>query len=215
MSAPSGPDDGSVRPEGSGPKGAATRQHLLSTAIALFGDRGFRATSVAQIARTAGVSGSLVYAYFADKDDLFREALDADTADLIATGVATVINAPPGDDRWRHELMTSLLTALESRPLARRVIGGLEPHVTSSMIDLPALVKLRAAVGRRLADDQAAGVCRADIDTAAVGEGLVMIWISLLMSLVQFGPDGLDEHWPSVFSVFDAALSPTHPVEPR
>ena len=50
-----------------GSKGAQTRQSILRAAIVRFARDGFRPTSVADIAREAGVSGTLVYAYFPNK----------------------------------------------------------------------------------------------------------------------------------------------------
>ena len=61
-------------------KGAQTRQAILEAAIARFGRDGYRATSVADIARDAGVGGTVAYAYFPDKEALFLAALDEDAA---------------------------------------------------------------------------------------------------------------------------------------
>ena len=48
-------------------KGEQTRLAILDAAIARFGREGYRATSVADIARDAGVSGTAAYAYFPNK----------------------------------------------------------------------------------------------------------------------------------------------------
>jgi AcrR family transcriptional regulator len=54
-------------------RGAATRQKLLDAAEALFGTRGFHATSVTDITRTSGVSQGTFYLYFESKEEIFRE----------------------------------------------------------------------------------------------------------------------------------------------
>ena len=54
-------------------KGAQTREAILRAAIVRFGREGYRATSVADIARDASVGGTVAYAYFADKEALFQE----------------------------------------------------------------------------------------------------------------------------------------------
>ena len=48
-------------------KGELTRDAILRAAIARFGREGYRATSVADIARDAGVGGTVAYAYWAKK----------------------------------------------------------------------------------------------------------------------------------------------------
>jgi AcrR family transcriptional regulator len=72
---------------GSTSKGARTRQAILAAAIARFGREGFRATSVADVTRDAGVGGTVAYAYFDNKESLFLAALDEDAAGLIRTGL--------------------------------------------------------------------------------------------------------------------------------
>ena len=66
--------------QGASSKGAQTRQHILAAAIARFGRDGFRSTSVADIARDAGVGGTVAYAYFPNKEALFLAAVDEDAA---------------------------------------------------------------------------------------------------------------------------------------
>lgn len=54
---------------------AARREQLLQTAVQLFSDKGYRATSVRDIAHAAGVNEGLLYHYFNSKADLFRAVL--------------------------------------------------------------------------------------------------------------------------------------------
>src|SRR5689334_383852 len=64
-------------------KGERTRRRILEMAIDCFGRRGYRATSVSQIARAASLTQAASYAYFDNKEALFRAAVDADVSDLI------------------------------------------------------------------------------------------------------------------------------------
>ncbi len=188
-------------------KGAQTRQAVLHAAIARFGRDGYRATSVADIARDAAVSGTVPYAYFPNKSALFVAALDEDAAGVIHEAVSTFLEDL--DARaWQSTVMVTLVAALDGHPLARRVLAGLEPHVTDRMLDIPALAELRKAVADRIAADQLAGVIRPDIDPTALANGTVTIILSLLMSVIQFGDVGVDAHGPDVFAVFEAAFSP-------
>jgi AcrR family transcriptional regulator len=46
------------------------RGQILRAAVRLFSDKGYYTTTIAQIAREAGVSTGLIYQYFGDKDDI-------------------------------------------------------------------------------------------------------------------------------------------------
>lgn len=54
---------------------AARREQLVRTALDLFAEKGYRGTSVRDIARAAGVNEGLLYHYFNSKADLFRAVL--------------------------------------------------------------------------------------------------------------------------------------------
>ena len=59
-----------------GGRGARTRQRLLDAALLQFADRGFYATSIDDIARTAGVSRATLYQYFESRDEIATELLE-------------------------------------------------------------------------------------------------------------------------------------------
>lgn len=189
----------------SGSKGELTRRAILDAAIERFGREGYRATSVADVARGAGVGGTVAYAYFANKEALFLAALDEDAAAVIHEGLSEFME-DPDPHSWRQTLITSLVDALDRHPLARRVLAGLEPDATDRVIEIPAMLELRKAIVERLRADQLAGTIRADIDPVAIGNGAVTIIVSLLMSVLQFGRSGVDVYGPDVFAVFEAAL---------
>ena len=54
-----------------------TRLHIAETARRLFGDRGFDAVTVGQVARAADVSEKTVFNYFPTKEDLFYSGMEA------------------------------------------------------------------------------------------------------------------------------------------
>ena len=49
--------------------------HIARTALALFSEKGYRATSVGQIAHAAGIGKGTVYDYFKTKEDIFIAAV--------------------------------------------------------------------------------------------------------------------------------------------
>src|SRR5258706_11532755 len=101
-------------------KGERTRQAILEAAIARFGRDGYRATAVADIARDAGVGGTVAYAYFPNKEALFLAALDEDAAAVIEEGLTTVMDSGDPQD-WRQVLIFTLVDAVEHHPLAQRL----------------------------------------------------------------------------------------------
>ena len=188
-------------------KGEQTRLDILHAAIVRFGRDGFMGTSVADIARDAGVSGTAAYAYFDNKKALFLAALDEDAASAISEGMAIVFDESVGH-RWRQGLLVSLVEAVSRHPLARRVLANHEPDVLDRVVDLPALAELRKAVASRLTAEQFDGQIRADIDPAVVGAGIVSIILSLLMTLTQLGEHAPTDQAADVVAVFEAALDP-------
>ena len=66
------------------------RGRLEQAALALYGERGFEQTTVAEIARRAGLTERTFFRHFADK----REVLFAGAAQLQAIMVRALVNAP-------------------------------------------------------------------------------------------------------------------------
>src|SRR5579875_921002 len=188
-------------------KGEQTRAAILAAAIARFGRDGYRATSVADIARDAGVGGTVAYAYFPNKEALFLAAVDEDAAAVITEGVSGVLERPDAPS-WGELLLVTLVGAVDHHPLARRLPAGLAPEVTERVLDIPALADLRRAYAERLRADQGRGTVRADVDPVRTANGIVAITLSLLMSIVQLGPEAAGLHGADVTTVFRAALEP-------
>lgn len=186
-------------------KSAQTRRALLDAAITRFGRDGYRSTSVADIARDAEVGGTIAYAYFTNKEGLFLAALDEDTAGVIDEAIDVAAQGP-GTPEWGEELLPTLLAAVEAHPLARRVLAGLEPHVTDRMLEIPALTELRKEIAERLRAGQLEGTVRLDIDPDRTANGTLIIVLSLLMSMLQFGTEASERHRDDVLSVLEAAI---------
>jgi AcrR family transcriptional regulator len=195
-------------------KGAQTRQSILAAAIERFGRDGFRSTSVADIARDAGVGGTVAYAYFPNKEALFLAAVDDDAAAVIGEGLATGIEVPD-IRRWHETLIFTLVDAVARHPLARRLLAGLEPDVTARVLEIPALNELRKECTERLRTGQATGVVRPDIDPVLVGNGVVALILSMLMSVTQLGSQTAMTYSRDVAAVFEAALMAPKSGVPR
>jgi AcrR family transcriptional regulator len=196
-------------------KGERTRARLLELAVDRFATAGYQRTSVSEIARQAGLTPAAAYAYFPNKTALFEAAVDADADALIdeATGGLGLGSAR---DRLLA-LVASLVTGVERHPLARRVLAGLEPNVMPRLLELPALVRLRALAVEELRAGQRSGAVRADVDPEALAVGLETIVLAVVMIRLQVvSPDEarFDARRRSVVAVLDAALRPAAPMQP-
>lgn len=188
-------------------KGERTRSRLLELAVERFGANGFRATSVSEIARAAGVTQAAVYAYFANKEALFEAAVDADAEALVQQAEAQVDDALPLRDRLVGMLL-HLIDGLEQHRLAHRVLAGREPEVLGRLVDLPVLQRLSHQLAHDLRAAQAEGRLAPGVDPALVAEGLETIVLALLLALVQAGDEPRQLREPAVLAVFDALLAP-------
>jgi TetR/AcrR family transcriptional regulator len=75
---------------------AATRQALLHASVVEFAEKGFAGARVDEIAQRAGVNKQLVYHYFGNKDELYREALESVYAEIRAAELALhLADLPP------------------------------------------------------------------------------------------------------------------------
>jgi AcrR family transcriptional regulator len=65
-------------------KKAETRRRIAEAAHRLFGERGFQAVTVVEVARAAEVAEATLFNYFPTKEDLFYSGLEAFGARLVA-----------------------------------------------------------------------------------------------------------------------------------
>ncbi|MDZ7733072.1 MAG: TetR/AcrR family transcriptional regulator [Acidimicrobiia bacterium] len=193
-------------PESRESKGERTRRQLLEIAIDHFGSAGFRATSVSEITRTAGLTQAASYAYFDNKEALFREAVDTDAAALVHEAAAQAEGVEP------RQLIPSLLLflsgGLERHPLTERVLQGLEPEAMEQLVDLPAVHEVGELVAGAIREGQTRGEVRADLDPEVVGAGVEALVLGLVMSLAHGGGATTQRHAFGVVSAFDALLRP-------
>lgn len=82
-------------------KGARTRARIVEEAAGLIHSRGVAGTTLEDVKAAAEVSGSQLYHYFADKDDLVEAVIDYQ-ADAIVTRNLNVLGAADGVEAWRR-----------------------------------------------------------------------------------------------------------------
>src|SRR5213595_1390635 len=103
---------------------------IVAAALEVFGERGFAATKLADVARHAGVTKGTVYLYFDSKEALFKAVVRETIVPVIAQGEALAralpVNACARASPWAMTgTMVSRTTALNrERPRAGRAAGA-------------------------------------------------------------------------------------------
>lgn len=187
----------------------------MERAIRRFARDGFRGTSVSDIARDARLTPAAVYAYFENKEALFRAAVDADAAGLIDQALPDIALGTFEHD-WSG-LIAALLGAMDRHPLARRVLSGLEPDHTARLVDIPSLADLRAGIADQLRAGQREGDVRDDVDPAVLAAGLETVVLAILIAVLQTGVPIVGERTAGVVALLDAAIrapSPERQADP-
>ncbi|MFN8040690.1 MAG: TetR/AcrR family transcriptional regulator [Acidimicrobiales bacterium] len=187
-------------------KGERTRRRLLEIAIDKFGERGYRATSVSEIAREAGLTQAAAYAYFSSKENLFDAAVDADAAATIDRVRAMVAEVPA--TQLVPMLLVFLLGGVDDHALLKRVLQGLEPEALHRLVNLPALTDLAHLIEHKVRDAQARGEVRDDLDAEQFANGAEAIIVSLLLSVTQVEGSTEARRQLGVLSIFDTVLRP-------
>ena len=79
---------------------AVREQQMLDAAVTMFGQRGYRAASMDEIAEAAGVSKPLVYLYLNSKEELFGSCVRREAEALVGAVRAAVEDGPPDRQLW-------------------------------------------------------------------------------------------------------------------
>lgn len=185
-------------------KGVRTRRRLLEEAIVRFGSRGYRATSVSEIARSVGLTQAAAYAYFDSKESLFDAAVDADATAVLDQAEVLATSAPAA--QVVPMLLIGLLGSLEDHPLLHRVLGGQEPDAIARLINLPSLGRLTGIIATKVQAAQEAGEIRTDIDPVMFADGAETLLLGLLMSVTQVGRTSEPRRQMGVVHLFDRVL---------
>jgi AcrR family transcriptional regulator len=152
-----------------------TKQRILEAARQLLMAKGYRATTVAQVARAAGVHHDTIYALVGRKPEILRELIemaisgaDGPVAPEEREYVQRMLAEP--DPRQKLAIYASAMQAIQTRMapllLALREASSTEPEAEQVW---NAISERRAANMRRLVVDLGEGVLRPELsdDTAA------------------------------------------------
>jgi TetR/AcrR family transcriptional regulator, transcriptional repressor for nem operon len=87
-------------------KGARTRARIVEEAAALIHERGVAGTTLEDVKAAAEVSGSQMYHYFPDKDDLVQAVIDHN-ADGIVSRNRQALGGANGVEAWRKMVIAA------------------------------------------------------------------------------------------------------------
>jgi TetR/AcrR family transcriptional regulator len=192
----------------------ASRDAILDAAEQLFAAQGFTATTIKQIGRAAGVNSALLYYYFADKDQLYREVLQRFVARLVERTMAAPVDGGP-------EAAVRAFVAAQAESLS------LSPHfprlLVRELIDFDAAhaveqVHLLAATSFRklcglIEEGQRAGVFRRTVDArfAAISVIAQLAYFTIarpaVRVLLQEPPDGPSPELVGAFAAHAAEFA--------
>jgi TetR/AcrR family transcriptional regulator, transcriptional repressor for nem operon len=87
-------------------KGARTRARIVEEAAALIHERGVAGTTLEDVKAAAEVSGSQMYHYFPDKNELVQAVIDYQ-ADTIVSHQGHALSSANGVEDWRSMVITA------------------------------------------------------------------------------------------------------------
>jgi AcrR family transcriptional regulator len=103
-------------------KGERTREHLLETALGLFSERGYTATTMREIASSAGCSLGLAYRYFGSKEEIVLALYLRLAAEMEREAAAL----PPGrlSDRFTEAMQADIARLAPYRSAVGALFGA-------------------------------------------------------------------------------------------
>jgi TetR/AcrR family transcriptional repressor of nem operon len=125
------------------PKEARTRARIVEAAAVLIHERGVAATTLEDVKVAAEVSGSQMYHYFPDKNELVQAVIDYQ-ADAIVNRNRHALGSANGVEAWRKMVMTA---AKRTKAKGGCALGSLVGQLAESDPEARALIA--AGFGRR------------------------------------------------------------------
>src|SRR5271154_3319631 len=147
------------------PKGARARARIVEEAAALIHERGVAATTLEDVKVEAEVSGSQMYHYFPDKNELVQAVIDYQ-ADAIVNRNRHVLESVNGFEAWRKMVITA---ARRTKAKGGCQLGSLVGQLAESDPEARALIasgfdQWAAAIGDGLRSLHAEGKLPSDVE---------------------------------------------------
>jgi AcrR family transcriptional regulator len=151
------------------PKGARTRARIVEAAAALIHARGVASTTLEDVKVAAEVSGSQMYHYFPDKNELLQAVITYQ-ADSIVSRNRHALSGARGVEDWRNMVISA---ARRTKARGGCQLGSLVGQLAETDPEARALIaagfdQWSAAIAEGLRSLQADGKLQSDIDTDAL-----------------------------------------------
>ena len=118
------------------PKGERTRARIVEKAAGLIHERGVAGTFLEDVKAAAEVSGSQLYHYFPDKDDLVQAVIDYQ-ADAIVNRNRRALSSANGVETWRNMVLAA---AKRTKAKGGCALGSLAGQLAESDPEARALI---------------------------------------------------------------------------
>jgi len=168
--------------------GAATRRRMLAAACELFGRKGYRDATHAELCRRAGVNIASVNYHFGSKDKLYRAAWShaAETVDRYYPHDGGVRSSASAEARLRGNIRAILMRNLDERMACFHRIRMMELVNPTGLLDEDFARRLRKARAHTL------GILRELLGTRASKRDLELCELSLISQcrMVRLRPGG-------------------------
>jgi len=104
-------------------KGARTRTRIVQEAAALIHERGVAGATLEDVKVAAEVSGSQLYHYFPDKDELVQAVIDYQAGTIVKHN-RQALGSPKGVEAWRNMVITGVRSSQGKGGCALGSLGG-------------------------------------------------------------------------------------------
>ncbi|HEV7976049.1 TetR/AcrR family transcriptional regulator [Amycolatopsis sp.] len=148
------------------PKGERTRARIVDEAARLIHERGVASTTLDDVKAAAGVSGSQLYHYFPDKEELVQAVIDHQADTILDNQRRADLGSVEGVQAWRDMLIAQ---AKSTKTKGGCPLGSLGGQLAESDPEARALVatgfeRWSTAISDGLRALHAAGHLPADVD---------------------------------------------------
>jgi len=117
------------------------RNQILNGAGRVFGQYGFRKTTLADIVRESGVARATVYKYFSTKEDVFRAVIEREVAEIAGTVRAAVEQETTTYERLRTAVMTQSATLQGKVNVFRLTVDALSDVIGRTHEDMAGMAE--------------------------------------------------------------------------
>lgn len=171
------------------------RQRILDAAVRIFAEQGFWNAKVSQIADAAGVADGTIYLYFKSKDDLLISLFEDRMEAVLSTLKSALESATTATERLKAVVRLHLELVEANRAMAEVIT--VELRQSAKFIKEyanPKFAEFLRLIARAIADGQAAGELRADLDPPLVARALFGALDEIALSWLVRGHGKVDLH---------------------